>query len=108
MRLYPGHLQKTLEWTHINTLIQLKAEHEKGHVSYGIDIEKNGVGDMKKIGVFDPLRVKKHALESAVEVSTMILRIDDVIASKKSGAEGGSGQGGAPGGMGGMGGMPPY
>ncbi len=108
LEIIPRTLAENAGMDPINTLIQLKAEHEKGHVSYGIDIEKNGVGDMNKVGVFDPLRVKKHALESAVEVSTMILRIDDVIASKKSSAEGGSGQGGSPGGMGGMGGMTPY
>ena len=91
----------------INTLIQLKAEHEKGQKNHGIDFSTNKTGDMTKAGVYDPLRVKKHALESAVEVSTMILRIDDVIASKKS--SGGEGSGQMPGGMGGMGGgMPPY
>ena len=51
-------------------------------------------------GVFDTFRGKTHAISSAVEGATMILRIDDVIASKKSSAP----QGGA-GGMGG--GMPP-
>jgi chaperonin GroEL (HSP60 family) len=46
------------------------------------------------------LRVKIQAIQSAAEVATMILRIDDVIASKK-------GAGGPPaGGPGGMGGMP--
>lgn len=92
----------------INTLIQLKAEHEKGNSNFGINFDTNEVSDMTKLGVVDPLRVKKHALESGVEVSTMILRIDDVIASRKSSA--GESPGGAPGmgGMGGMGGMPPY
>ncbi|MCL4331417.1 MAG: TCP-1/cpn60 chaperonin family protein [Candidatus Thermoplasmatota archaeon] len=110
LEIIPRTLAENAGMDPINTLIQLKSEHEKGHFSYGIDIEKNGVGDMNKVGVFDPLRVKKHALESAVEVSTMILRIDDVIASKKSGGgEGGAGgQPGMGGGMGGMGGMPPY
>ena len=81
----------------INTLIQLKAEHEKGHNTYGVNFEESSVSDMVKLGVFDPLSVKKHALGSAVEVSAMILRIDDVIASRKTG-----GAGGPPGGMPGM------
>src|SRR5208282_1325297 len=33
----------------------------------------------------EPARVKRQALSSAVEVANMVLRIDDVIASKKSG-----------------------
>jgi thermosome len=108
LEIIPRTLAENAGMDPINTLIKLKAEHEKGHSSYGISIVDNSVGDMTKAGVYDPVRVKKHALESAVEVSTMILRIDDVIASKKSSASENPGAGGA-GGMGGMGGgMPPY
>lgn len=103
LEIIPRTLAENAGMDPINTLIQLKADHEKGHANFGIDFTDNKVGDMTKAGVFDPLRVKKHALESAAEVSTMILRIDDVIASKKSGPSGGpGGMGGMPGGMGGM------
>ena len=40
---------------------------------------------MWKLHVIEPARVKRQALSSAVEVANMVLRIDDVIASKKSG-----------------------
>jgi len=40
---------------------------------------------MWALKVIEPLRVKRQALSSAVEVANMVLRIDDVIASKKSG-----------------------
>ncbi len=104
LEIIPRTLAENAGMDPINTLIQLKADHEKGKVTYGIDFSENKVGDMAKAGVFDPLRVKKHALESAAEVSTMILRIDDVIASKKSGPS--PGEGGMGGGM--PGGMPQY
>ena len=108
MEIIPRTLAENAGMDPINTLIQLKAEHEKNHATFGIDINGNKIGDMKAAGVYDPLRVKKHAIESAVEVSTMILRIDDVIASKKSSGSESPGAGGM-GGMGGMGGgMPPY
>jgi chaperonin GroEL (HSP60 family) len=53
--------------------------------------------------------VKKQAYESATEAATMILRIDDVIASRRTEGKGPPGGGGRehgdmPG-MGGMGGM---
>jgi thermosome len=99
LEIIPRTLAENAGMDPINTLIQLKAEHEKKQVNFGINFTENKVTDMYKIGVFDPLKVKKHALESAVEVATMILRIDDVIASKKSAP--------SPGGNG-MGGMPPY
>jgi len=38
---------------------------------------------MSKIGVFEPITVKKQIIKSATEAATMILKIDDVIASGK-------------------------
>jgi chaperonin GroEL (HSP60 family) len=38
---------------------------------------------MWKEGVLEPVKVKEHAIGSAVEVASMILRIDDVIAAAK-------------------------
>jgi chaperonin GroEL (HSP60 family) len=58
--------------------------------------------DMLNLGVVEPLRVKTQAINSATEAAVMILRIDDVIASKSGGPAGGMpGPGGMPGGMGG-------
>jgi chaperonin GroEL (HSP60 family) len=64
--------------------------------------------DMIKASVIEPLRIKTQAISSATESATMILRIDDVIASSAS-AGGGMPPGGMPpGGMGGMEGMGEY
>jgi chaperonin GroEL (HSP60 family) len=38
---------------------------------------------MKKVGVYEPLAVKKQIVKSATEAASMILKIDDVIASGK-------------------------
>jgi chaperonin GroEL (HSP60 family) len=37
---------------------------------------------MRSRNVMEPLRVKTQAISSATDVSSMILRIDDIIASK--------------------------
>jgi len=51
--------------------------------------------------IFEPLSVKEQIIKSATEAASMILRIDDVIASSKS--PGGMPPGGMPpGGMGEM------
>ena len=69
----------------------------------GIDLDEGKVVNMYDLNILEPLRVKTQIIESATEVAAMILRIDDVIASKQ-----GPAPGGAPGGMPpGMGGMPP-
>jgi thermosome len=90
----------------IDVLIKLKAEHgKKGGKSTGVNIKTGEPQDMLRANIVEPLRVKTQAVESATEVANMILRIDDVIASKKTPMPKG-GEGHEHGGMGGMGGMP--
>ena len=87
----------------IDILSELRARHEKGETWAGIEVHEGKVKDMKKLEVYDPLAVKKQAIKSATEAATMILKIDDVIASGKmkapkmppGGPEGG-GYGGMP------------
>jgi chaperonin GroEL (HSP60 family) len=58
--------------------------------------------DILKLGVIEPLRVKTQAIQPAAEAAVMIIRIEDVIASKSGGPGGAPGAGGMPGSMGGM------
>jgi len=87
-------------------LVEIRAAHEKGKKTYGLDVYEGKATDMKAAGVVEPLRVKTQAISSAAEAAIMILRIDDVIASAKSPEPAGGAGGMPPGGMGGMGGMP--
>jgi chaperonin GroEL (HSP60 family) len=64
----------------------------------GVNVYDEGVIDMLEQGVVEPMAVKLQAVKSAVEVSSMILRIDDVVAAT-SPAGGMGGPGGPPGGM---------
>jgi len=100
----------------IDSLVELRSQHDGGSTTSGLDAYTGEVVDMEEDGVVEPLRVKTQAVESATEAAVMILRIDDVIAagdlkggqSDDDGDEGppAGGPGGAPGGMGGgMGGM---
>jgi len=65
----------------IDIILKLRAEHEKGNVTYGVDVDKGDVGDMLEKGVIDPLKVKLQMIASATEAAEMILRIDDIIAA---------------------------
>jgi len=85
----------------IDILAELRARHKKGETWAGVDVLEGKVTDVKKIEVYDPLAVKKQIIKSATEAATMILKIDDVIASGKMKAPPG-GPGGMPGGYGGM------
>ena len=77
----------------INVLVDLRSAHEKGQKTAGINLDTGKVEDMLKNNVVEPLRVKTQALQSATEVATMILRIDDVIAAKEFEAPKGGGGG---------------
>ncbi|MEM0476444.1 MAG: thermosome subunit beta [Candidatus Aenigmatarchaeota archaeon] len=68
----------------IDIILKLRAEHEKGNITYGVDVDKGDVGDMLEKGVIEPLRVKTQMIASATEAAEMILRIDDIIAAGKA------------------------
>ncbi len=75
----------------IDTLIDLRNAHKNGKKYAGVNVFTGKVSDMKKEGVLEPIRVFRQALLSATEAAAMILRIDDVIASKGGGGMGGAG-----------------
>jgi thermosome len=109
LEVIPWTLAENAGMDAIDVVIELKNAHnKKTGKAFGVNVLENKVSDMMVAKVIEPLRVKTQAIQSATEVASMILRIDDVIASKKSAAPE-RGPGGPPGmgGMGGMGGMPP-
>jgi thermosome len=96
----------------IDTLTLLRSKQQKGEKWTGIDVMKGKIANMKSSDIIEPLSVKLQIVSASAEAACMILRIDDVIATQKSGGgPPGGGEGGMPPGMGGMppgmGGMPP-
>ena len=111
LEIIPRTLAENSGLDPIDTLVELKAAHERGEKTAGLDVYSGKVVDMWQRGVIEPLRTKRQVVESATEAAVMILRIDDVIMSKRETLPpGGAGGGGMPpgGGMYGGGGMPPY
>ncbi|MGA9941230.1 MAG: thermosome subunit beta, partial [Nitrososphaeraceae archaeon] len=88
----------------IDTMTSLRAKQSKGSKWTGVDVRNTVVADMYKQDVLEPLVVKEQIIKSATEAATMLLRIDDVIASSKSKMPAGPPGGGGMGGMGRMGG----
>ena len=67
----------------IDVLSDLRARHEKGEIWAGIEVVSGKIQDMSKAGVYEPLAVKKQIIKSGTEAASMLLKIDDVIASGK-------------------------
>jgi len=104
--IIPKTLAENAGLDQIDTLMKLRASHQKGNKFAGTDLNTGDVvEDMSIIGIVEPTIVKIQAIKSSTEATSMILRIDDVIASARSAMPPGMPPGGPPG-MGGMGGMP--
>ncbi|SEW18748.1 thermosome subunit alpha [Halobacterium jilantaiense] len=112
LEVIPRTLAENAGHDPIDSLVDLRSQHDGGDTAAGLDAYTGEVVDMESDGVVEPLRVKTQAIESATEAATMILRIDDVIAAgdlaggQVGDDDGDDGPAGGPGGMGGgMGGM---
>ncbi|MDR2866455.1 MAG: TCP-1/cpn60 chaperonin family protein [Methanomassiliicoccaceae archaeon] len=87
LEIIPWTISENAGIDSIDSIIKLKTAHEKKGKDgkyYGIDLETGEAVDMLKKNVVEPLRVKTQAITSATEVANMILRIDDVIASRRA------------------------
>jgi thermosome len=102
VEIIPKTLAENAGLDPIDMMLEVRRSHKKGGKYAGVDVLNGKVSDMFKLNVIEPLRVAIQEVQVSTEAATMILRIDDIIASK-----GGGGGGMPPGGPGGMpGGMP--
>jgi thermosome len=103
LEVIPTTLAENAGLDPIDILVELRSRHEKGDTWAGVDVFGGEVKDMDSLDIYEPLAVKEQIVKSASESVCMILRIDDIIASRKTSAPPmpPGGPGGMPGGMGG-------
>jgi chaperonin GroEL (HSP60 family) len=66
----------------INTLVQLRSGHSNGKASsYGVDAIERKVQAMHPF-VIEPAAVKEQVIKTAVEVTNLLVRVDDVLMAK--------------------------
>ena len=78
----PQSLAENAGLDSINVLTELKKKHQKSH-NFGLNLFTNEIDDVIEAGIIEPLKIKSQAISSATEVSTMVLRIDDILVSKE-------------------------
>jgi thermosome len=97
IEIIPKTLAENAGLEPIDILVELRAAHGKADgQNKGVNLFTGKVENMRDKGVVEPVIVKEQAIKSATESATMIIRIDDVIASTKP-KEGPGGK--PPGGM---------
>lgn len=71
-------------------IAQLYAEHSKGNLTYGINLDSDGdenlVHDKVKEGVLDALYMKECAFRLAIDAVLTVLRVDQIIMAKVDGS----------------------
>jgi len=69
----------------IDSKVELHAKVSTSNTpKYGIDVIQGKISDVSVKEIVEPLAVKEQVINAASEASSMILRIDNVIASSKS------------------------
>merc|ERR1719343_762783 len=84
-------LAENAGWDAVQVLSDMRAAHVNGNNDVGVDLENHpGSTSMKTSssasdGVYDLMHVKRSALKLAIEAATTILKVDQIIMSKRAG-----------------------
>uniref|UniRef100_A0A6Q2YCF7 CCT-beta n=1 Tax=Esox lucius TaxID=8010 RepID=A0A6Q2YCF7_ESOLU len=62
-----------------DVVAQLRAAHQEGKTTFGLNMDQGTIGDMSLLGVTESFQVKRQVLLSAAEAAEMILRVDNII-----------------------------
>jgi len=65
----------------IDILTELKSRHDSGEKNAGLNLFTNRIENALEARIIEPLKIKSQAINSASDVSIMILRIDDIISA---------------------------
>tara|TARA_Y100000361_G_C11136150_1_gene332017 strand:- start:293 stop:1432 length:1140 start_codon:yes stop_codon:yes gene_type:complete len=66
----------------LDCILSLRHAIQEGSLDMGPDLDNEGIVSMNQLGVVEPCSLVRQAILSATEVTTAILKIDDVIAKR--------------------------
>ncbi len=82
LEFIPTTLAENAGMDPIDVITELRAKHDSGDRNAGLNLFDNKIGNSLEARIIEPYNIKSQEIDSATEVANMILRIDDVIASK--------------------------
>lgn len=80
----PISLARNAGMNAIDSITQLRSKQNSGEMYTGVDVINGTIGNIEKINVLEPLKVKEQIIKSAAETANMILRIDNVVAVSRT------------------------
>lgn len=92
LEIIPRQLCENAGLDSIELLNKLRSAHAKGETWYGIDFQRENVGNNMESFIWEPSLVKINALASATEAATLLLSVDETIKNEDP-QEGGRGRG---------------
>ena len=80
---------------------------DQKQATFGYNAQTGNYGDMISMGIIDPVKVVRHALQDAASIASLLITTEAMVADAPSKEAAGGAPAGMPdmGGMGGMGGM---
>jgi archaeal chaperonin len=82
LEIIPQTLAENAGLDPIEILSQLQYLHKQQSYA-GVDVLSGVCENVFEQGIIEPAKIKEHMLESATQVATMILRIDDIIITQE-------------------------
>lgn len=82
LEFIPATLAENAGLDPIDMITEMKRRHDAGDQNAGLNLFENKVDNVLNAKIIEPYKVKSQAINSATDVATMILRIDDVIAAR--------------------------
>ncbi|KAI8853553.1 chaperonin Cpn60/TCP-1 family [Chytridium lagenaria] len=79
LRQLPTILADNAGYDSSDLVARLKASHNKGNKTHGLDMYNGAIADMTDLGITESFKLKRQVLLSASEAAEMILRVDDII-----------------------------
>lgn len=79
LRQLPTIISDNAGYDSAELVTKVRSAHYTGQNRAGIDVLTGDVGDMKKLGIVEALKLKMTVLLSAAEAAEMILRVDDIV-----------------------------
>jgi chaperonin GroEL (HSP60 family) len=82
LEVIPATIAENAGHDPLDTVLAMRTKVLEGDLTYGPDVTEGGIVSMKQNNILEPSKLIKQAVLSATEVTTAILRIDDIVSRR--------------------------